>query len=62
MAQFRLCHWSTRVGRFYGDVCIFSKYSEKGVKLEKIGQPDGVRSVGHGGEGESLALSKETIL
>ena len=30
------------------------------VKLEKIGQPAGECSVGHGGEKESLTLSRKT--
>ena len=34
-------------------------HSDEAVKLEKIGQPAGECSVGHGGEKEFLTLSKE---
>ena len=35
-------------------------HSDEAVKLEKIGQPAREYSVGHGGEKESLTLSKKT--
>ena len=35
-------------------------HSPEAVKLEKIGQPAGECSVGHGGEKEFLTLSKKT--
>ena len=62
MAQFLLGHWSTRVGRSCGDVCISAKYSEEAVELEKIDQPTEGSSIGYSGEEESLALSKGTGL
>ena len=60
VAQFWLCHWSTKIGRGYGDVCIFAKYSEEAVKMERICQPAEGCFVGCGGEEESLAFSRET--
>ena len=60
MAQFWLGHWNTKVGQGCGDVCIYIKYSEEAVELEKLGQPAGGCSVGYGGEEESLALSRES--
>ena len=35
-------------------------HSDEAVKLEKIGQPAGECSVGHGGEKEFLTLSRKT--
>ena len=35
-------------------------HSDKAVKLEKFGQPAGECSIGHGGEKESLTLSRKT--
>ena len=35
-------------------------HSKEAMKLEKIGQPTGECSAGHGGEKESLTLSKMT--
>ena len=35
-------------------------HSDEAVKLEKIGQPAGECSIGHGGEKESLTLSWKT--
>ena len=35
-------------------------HSDEAVKLDKIGQPAGECSVGHGGEKEFLTLSRKT--
>ena len=45
-----------------GGVCIFAKYSNEAVKLDKIGQPARGCSIGHGGEKDSLKSCWKTRL